>query len=58
MRATPTGKLSKWGKPILSDGTLDYSFKDPVPLNRSRKWAYAAIYEEARDMSPSDRPVR
>lgn len=58
MRAKPTGKTTWWGTPILSDGTLDKSFKGPVPLNRSRKWEPAATYQEARDKSPSHRPVR
>lgn len=27
-------------------------------LNRSQKWPFARTYKEAREMSPSDRPVR
>lgn len=27
-------------------------------LNRSRKWPHAESYQQARDLSPSDEPVR
>lgn len=27
-------------------------------LNRSQRWPYARSYQEAREMSPSDSPVR
>lgn len=57
MRATPTDKRTSWGTVILSDGTLDYSFKGTIRLNRSRRWDHAKTYVEARDKSPSSRPV-
>jgi hypothetical protein len=57
MIPTTTGKFTKYGSSILSNGTLDRMFKGPVPLNRSSKWNYADTYQEARNMSPSDRPV-
>jgi hypothetical protein len=58
MRAKPTGKRSRIGTMILTDGTLDYQFKGPVRLNRSPRWAAAETYKQARDASPSHRPVR
>jgi hypothetical protein len=59
MRATPTDKrTSGWGTIVLSDGTLDYSFKGAVPLNRSQRWPRAETYQAARDASPSIEPVR
>ncbi len=47
-RPTPTDKLTKSGKIILSDGSIDYSFKGPIRLNRSKKWLDAETYEDAR----------
>lgn len=58
MRAEPTDKRTKYGTVILSDGTLDYSFKGRVALNRSQHWKYANTYHKARDKSPSNEPVR
>lgn len=58
MRAVPTDKRTRQGTVILSDGTLDYSFKGSIKLNRSDRWQRAATYQEARDASPSSEPVR
>lgn len=58
MRPTLTDNRTKYGTMILSDGTLDYSFKGRVHLNRSAKWTPAETYQEARDASPSSQPVR
>lgn len=58
MRGLPTENRTRIGTMILSDGTLDYSFKGPIKLNRSKKWDTARTYQEARDKSPSTRPVR
>ena len=60
MRIQPqsTDQRTRWGTVILSDGTLDYSFKGDVPLNRSRRWPSARTYQEAREKSPSPRVVR
>lgn len=58
MRATPTGERTLIGTAILSDGTLDYTFKGPINLNRSKRWDMAQTYQEARDKSLSSRPVR
>lgn len=57
MRAIPTDEKTRLGTMILSDGSLDYSFKGTVRLNRSRRWPPAKTYQEARDASPSHRPV-
>ncbi len=57
VQPSPTGKRTRLGTMILSDGTLDYSFKGKVLLNRSLKWDRAETYQEARDKSPSRRPV-
>ena len=53
-----TGGFTDKGTPILSDGTLDYTFNSLIRLNRSKHWEFARTYQEARDMSPSDEPVR
>ena len=58
VQPTPTEKRTRMGTVILSDGTLDHSFKGKVELNRSPKWDRAQTYQEARDKSPSSRPVR
>lgn len=58
MRATATGKFTRRGTPILSDGTLDGSFRGIVPLNRSQRWPRAQSYQQAREQSPSAEPVR
>jgi hypothetical protein len=58
MRAAPTDKKTRRGTVILSDGSLDYQFRGPIRLNRSRKWTPAQTYQQARDASPSHRPVR
>lgn len=48
-----------WGSlPLLKNGTLDGTFKGQVRLNRSQKWTPAQSYQQAREMSPSSRPVR
>jgi hypothetical protein len=57
MRGGPTGKRTTYGNEILTDGTL-YEPKPKVRLNRSQNWPAAATYQEARDASPSTRPVR
>lgn len=51
-------ELGQRQKRLLKDGTIDGSFKGQVRLNRSRKWQPATTYQEARDASPSHRPVR
>lgn len=56
MRATSTNERTPYGTVILSDGTPDY--KGQIRLNRSRKWDHAFTYQEARDKSPSNEPVR
>lgn len=33
-------------------------YRGPIQLNRSRKWTPAKTYQQAREMSPSKRPVR
>jgi len=53
-----TGVFTDKGTPILSDGTLDYTFNSLIRLNRSKHWEFARTYQEARDMSPSNEPVR
>ena len=53
-----TGRFTDKGTPILSDGTLDYTFNSLIRLNRSKNWEFARTYQEARDMSPSNEPVR
>jgi hypothetical protein len=53
-----TEKRTKFGTMILSDGTLDYRFKGPIELNRSKRWPRAQTYQEAREKSPSAEPVR
>jgi len=49
-RPTQTDKLTKkpYGTIILTDGSLDYTYKGPIGLNRSKRWTYAATYDEAR----------
>jgi hypothetical protein len=61
----PTDKRTQFGTVILSDGTLDYSFKGKIRLNRSPKWTRGipislqpTTYQQARDQSPSSRPIR
>jgi hypothetical protein len=58
IRPMPTGQYTQLGTSILSDGTLDGSFRGKIRLNRSQKWPDAPTYQIARDMSPSNRPVR
>jgi hypothetical protein len=63
MRATSTRKRDRYDRPLMSDGTIDRTFKGPVPLNRSKRWEQfnhqrPTTYQEARDKSPSSRPVR
>lgn len=58
MIPTRTGEYTDRGTPILSDGTLDYTFQGSVELNRSRRWDRAKTYQEARDKSPSNKPVK
>jgi hypothetical protein len=36
---------------------LDRTFKGEIKLNRSKRWEPAKTYQEARDKSPSTRPV-
>jgi hypothetical protein len=57
MRPTPTDQKTRFGTAILSDGTLDHSFKGPIRLNRSRKWPYAQTYQEARRQSEDARAL-
>lgn len=52
VRATPTHHRTHHGTVILSDGTLDYTFKGLIHLNRSRQWEPARSYQEARQLSP------
>jgi hypothetical protein len=58
MIPTRTGEYTDRGTPILSDGTLDYTFGRRIELNRSKRWNRAETYQEARDKSPSNEPVR
>ncbi len=58
VRPSYTDARTRRGTVILSDGTLDGTFNDPVRLNRSRRWPRAATYREAREQSPSPLPVR
>jgi hypothetical protein len=60
MRIRPhtTDQRTRYGTVILSDGTLDYSFTGEIRLNRSKRWTYAKTYLQARELSPSARPVR
>ena len=37
---------------------LDRTFKGEIQLNRSKKWMPAKTYQQAREQSPSSRPVR
>ena len=56
-----TGRRTKYGTIILNDGDkdiLDGRFRGKIELNRSKRWDYAETYQEARDKSPSTRPVR
>lgn len=55
MRAVPTGRKTRMGTVILSDGSLDYSFKGQVRLNRSQNWPRAQTYLEAREKAPYPR---
>lgn len=36
---------------------LDRTFKGEIELNRSKHWMRAKTYQEARELSPSSRPV-
>lgn len=63
MRAVPTINRDRSNRPLMSDGTIDRTFKGPVPLNRSQRWEQfdhqrPRTYQDARDKSPSTQPVR
>ena len=57
VRPVATGQFTRRGTSVLSDGTLDGTYKGSVRLNRSRRWPPAETYQEAREKSPSARPV-
>ena len=50
-RPVETGRFSKIGAPILTDGSLDYSYNEKIRLNRSRHLPYASTYSEAKEIS-------
>jgi hypothetical protein len=37
--------------------SLDGGYRGPIPLNRSSQWKFAETYQDARDLSPSNREV-
>lgn len=57
IRATKKQQLSSVGR-CSRKNVRDGSFRGSINLNRSTRWQTAFSYQEARDASPSDRPVR